>query len=160
MGHWTFPPLRLLLLVLLLSPSVRVSEGKRVSVPDDLDDVVDDEEDEAWKEWGRKKQTDEQSRPPPPDLSKMDVSEIQAEMMKRHVGPSLGFVKLRPGAPRSRVHSALCAGLSTFLQTDRPVISAFPALARVTNLLCNLLLLLPLLPLLPFLPSSEDCCRM
>ncbi|CAA6655467.1 unnamed protein product [Spirodela intermedia] len=27
----------------------------------------------------------------------MDISEIQAEMMKRHVGPSFGFVKLRPG---------------------------------------------------------------
>ncbi|XP_078427664.1 LDL receptor wingless signaling/trafficking chaperone [Wolffia australiana] len=76
-------------------------QGKRVTIPDELEDVVDDEEDDAWKEWGKKKRVDERSLPPPPDLSKMELSEIQEEMMKHHVGPSFGFVKLRPGAARS-----------------------------------------------------------
>nr|POE45251.1 hypothetical protein CFP56_43013 [Quercus suber] len=33
----------------------------------------------------------------PSDLSKMSEAEIQAELMKRHSGPSMGFVKLRLG---------------------------------------------------------------
>ncbi|KAJ9681428.1 hypothetical protein PVL29_020345 [Vitis rotundifolia] len=31
----------------------------------------------------------------------MDLSEIQAEMLKRHSGPAFGFVKLRLGVRRS-----------------------------------------------------------
>ncbi|KAK4364231.1 hypothetical protein RND71_015589 [Anisodus tanguticus] len=62
---------------------------RRIHVSDDLDDVVDDEEDEAWREWGRKKSTNADFDPPPPvtDFSKMSPSEIQAEMMKRQSGP-------------------------------------------------------------------------
>jgi hypothetical protein len=37
-------------------------------------------------------------------LSKMHLSEIQAEMMKRHSGPAFGFVKLRLGVKRTRVN--------------------------------------------------------
>ncbi|MQL77472.1 hypothetical protein Taro_009890 [Colocasia esculenta] len=92
----------LLLCVLFLS-LFQLSEGnRRVSIPDELDDVVDDEEDEAWKEWGRKKLPDVNFDPPPSDFSNVDLSEIQEEMMKRHTGPSFGFVKLQPGVRRSR----------------------------------------------------------
>ncbi|CAL8123036.1 unnamed protein product [Prunus armeniaca] len=74
---------------------------RRVHITDDLDDVVDDEEDDTWKEWG-KKSTPSSDFDPPPDFSKMDMSEIQAEMMKRHTGPAFGFVKLRLGVKRTR----------------------------------------------------------
>ncbi|WOL05810.1 hypothetical protein Cni_G14541 [Canna indica] len=89
-------------LILCLSLLLGLSEGgkRRVSIPDELDDVVDDEEDEEWKRWGQRKTT--MPDLPPPDFSTMSPLEIQAEMMKRHTGPSLGFVKLRPGVPRSR----------------------------------------------------------
>ncbi|PQQ17309.1 uncharacterized protein Pyn_08777 [Prunus yedoensis var. nudiflora] len=82
---------------------VRFAEAgkRRVHITDDLDDVVDDEEDDTWKEWG-KKSTPSSDFDPPPDLSKMDMSEIQAEMMKRHTGPAFGFVKLRLGVKRTR----------------------------------------------------------
>ncbi|KAF3442997.1 hypothetical protein FNV43_RR16916 [Rhamnella rubrinervis] len=39
---------------------------------------------------------------PPSDLSKMKLSEIQSEMMKRHSGPVFGFVKLRLGVKRTQ----------------------------------------------------------
>ncbi|KAJ8556302.1 hypothetical protein K7X08_023060 [Anisodus acutangulus] len=76
---------------------------RRIHVSDDLDDVVDDEEDEAWREWGRKKSTNADFDPPPPvtDFSKMSPSEIQAEMMKRQSGPVFGFAKLRLGTLRT-----------------------------------------------------------
>ncbi|XP_074586559.1 uncharacterized protein LOC141842240 [Curcuma longa] len=97
---------RLLLLLLLLflcfSLLLGYAEGgkKKVSIPDDLDDVVDDEEDEDWKRWGQKR-TAKADLQPPPDFSRMSPSEIQEEIMKSHTGPSLGFVKLRPGVTRS-----------------------------------------------------------
>ncbi|BBN70284.1 hypothetical protein Prudu_1456S000200 [Prunus dulcis] len=78
-----------------------MARKRRVHITDDLDDVVDDEEDDTWKEWG-KKSTPSSDFDPPPDLSKMDMSEIQAEMMKRHTGPAFGFVKLRLGVKRTR----------------------------------------------------------
>ncbi|XP_061998028.1 uncharacterized protein LOC133715525 [Rosa rugosa] len=81
---------------------VRFAEGgkRRVHITDDLDDVVDDEEDDTWKEWGKK--STQTFDPPPNDLSKMELSEIQAEMMKRHSGPVFGFIKLRLGVKRTR----------------------------------------------------------
>lgn len=72
-------------------------------IPDELDDVFDDEEDEAWKEWGRKSAPPAEFDPPPADFSGMDTSEIQAEMLKRHTGPAFGFVKLRLGVRPSPV---------------------------------------------------------
>lgn len=71
-------------------------------MPDELD-VVDGEEDEAWKEWGKKRSSPEEFDPPP-ELADMHPSEFQAEMMKRHTGPSFGFVKLRLGVRRSPVY--------------------------------------------------------
>eukprot|EP00262_Sarcandra_glabra_P010012 TRINITY_DN2486_c0_g1_i1.p1 TRINITY_DN2486_c0_g1~~TRINITY_DN2486_c0_g1_i1.p1 ORF type:complete len:212 (-),score=59.43 TRINITY_DN2486_c0_g1_i1:231-866(-) len=80
----------------------RVAEGKkRVHVTDELDDVIDDEEDDAWKEWGKKSSAKEFD-PPPTDFSGMQPLEIQAELMKRQLGPSFGFVKLRLGVRRSK----------------------------------------------------------
>ncbi|KAM1053181.1 hypothetical protein TB2_000655 [Malus domestica] len=98
--------LLLLILPFIFSPSgefVRFAEAgkRRVHITDDLDDVLDDEEDDTWKEWGKKTKPSSDFDPPP-DLSKMDMSQIQAEMMKRQTGPAFGFVKLRMGEKRTR----------------------------------------------------------
>lgn len=96
----------ILILPLIFSPNgdfVSFAEAgkRRVQITDDLDDVVDDEEDESWKEWGKK------STPSldldPSDLSKMELPEIQSEIMKRNSGPVFGFVKLRLGVKRTQV---------------------------------------------------------
>ena len=104
-----------ILLFLLLSQSlkpVREAEAaakRSIHITDDLDDVVDDEEDEAWKEWGKKSTPSADSDLRPSDLSKMSEAEIQAELMKRHSGPSMGFVKLRLGVLRTPVmQSGFC----------------------------------------------------
>lgn len=106
------PIFTVLLLILVLpliftknGEFVRFAEGgkRRIHITDDLDDVVDDEEDEAWKEWGKKSTPSSDFDLPPNDLSKMELSEIQSEMMKRHSGPVFGFVKLRLGVKRTQV---------------------------------------------------------
>ncbi|KAF5177595.1 LDL receptor wingless signaling/trafficking chaperone [Thalictrum thalictroides] len=92
----------LLILILLQNVGfVRIAEGgkKKVHIPDELDDVEDDEEDEDWKKWGEKSKNDEFD--PPRMDPNMDPVTLQAEMMKRHQGPSFGFVKLRFGVKRS-----------------------------------------------------------
>lgn len=106
-----------ILLVLLIVPFiisrntefVRVTHAAKrtVHIPDELDDVVDDEEDDAWKQWGKKSTPPQESGIRPSDLSEMSVTEIQAEMMKRQSGPTMGFVKLRLGVRRSRVMKLL-----------------------------------------------------
>ncbi|GJN09086.1 hypothetical protein PR202_ga27059 [Eleusine coracana subsp. coracana] len=86
--------------VLLCAVAGVVLGAKRVSITDDLRDVVDDEEDDDWRHWGAA------ARPrddPPPDLSRMDPAAVQAELLRAHTGPSFGFVKLRPGVRRSQV---------------------------------------------------------
>ncbi|KAI3764430.1 hypothetical protein L2E82_14438 [Cichorium intybus] len=96
--------LLLILLILIVFGNSGVLGGKsaRIYIPDELDDVVDEEEDEAWKEWGRKKKVTEESfDPPPEDFSEMDLAKMQDEMMKRQYGPSFGFVKLRLGVRRT-----------------------------------------------------------
>lgn len=98
--------LLLILLILIVFGNSGVLGGKsaRIHIPDELDDVVDEEEDEAWKEWGRKKKVTEESfDPPPEDFSEMDLAKMQDEMMKRQYGPSFGFVKLRLGVRRTPV---------------------------------------------------------
>ncbi|XP_075519015.1 uncharacterized protein LOC142552954 [Primulina tabacum] len=72
---------------------------RRIHVDDNLDDVVDDEEDEAWREWGKKKQPE--FDPPPTDFTGMGLQEMQEELMKRQLGPVFGFVKLVPGTRRT-----------------------------------------------------------
>ncbi|KAJ7120659.1 hypothetical protein O6H91_Y564500 [Diphasiastrum complanatum] len=93
-----------LLLLLLLESSLimKMVDAKKVHVPDNLDDVVDDEEDEEWKAWGKPKPKEPPPFDPPPDLSEMQPQQIQAEMLKRHFGPSMGFVKLRLDVPRTK----------------------------------------------------------
>ncbi|XP_039138510.1 uncharacterized protein LOC120275857 [Dioscorea cayenensis subsp. rotundata] len=99
-----------LLLLLLLFVSIEVSEAKRrVSIPDELDDVVDDEEDEDWKQWGQPKTTKDEASEPPVDFSKMSLEEMQAEISRSQTGPSFGFVKLRLGVTRSREDVPLIA---------------------------------------------------
>ncbi|GLU00743.1 hypothetical protein SLE2022_180890 [Rubroshorea leprosula] len=107
--RFPFPFFLLLLLLILLSvfsPNGdfgRFVEGgkRRIEITDDLDDVVDDEEDEAWKEWGKKKSSTPDLDLLPSELDKMELSQIQAEFMKRNTGPVFGFVKLQLGIRRS-----------------------------------------------------------
>lgn len=89
----------------------RFAEGgkKKIHITNDLTDVVDDEEDEAWKEWGKKPSPN--LDPPPKDLSNMEYSEIQAEMMKYQTGPAFGFVKLRLGPRRTPVRKCSSFGV-------------------------------------------------
>lgn len=97
-----------LIFVLLIATGTgvfyRLAEGvqRRIHITDDLDDVVDDEEDEAWREWGKKKSTSKpEFDPPPDDFSNMDIAQMQSEMLKRQVGPVFGFAKLRIGPRRT-----------------------------------------------------------
>lgn len=86
-------------LLLSLNSHFALAGKGRVHIPDELDDVFDDEEDDDWKEWGKKPSPSFA----PSDLTKMDTSQIQDEMMKRHTGPVIGFVKLRFGVRRTPV---------------------------------------------------------
>ncbi|KAL0008344.1 hypothetical protein SO802_009846 [Lithocarpus litseifolius] len=73
---------------------------RRIQVTNDLDDIVDNEEDEAWKEWGKKPTSSgDESDLRPSDLWKMSDADIQAEMMNPHSGSSIGLVKLRFRSP-------------------------------------------------------------
>ncbi|VFQ76406.1 unnamed protein product [Cuscuta campestris] len=75
---------------------------RRIHITDDLEDVVDDEEDDSWREWGVKKTSPPEFDPPPMDLiGDMDPSRMQEEMMKRQIGPVFGFAKLRLGSRRT-----------------------------------------------------------
>ncbi|CAL4937637.1 unnamed protein product [Urochloa decumbens] len=88
--------------VFILCAAAEVALGaKRVAIPDDLRDVVDDEEDDEWRNWGASHSRG-RGDGPPPDLSRMDPDALQAELLRGQTGPSFGFVKLRPGTPRSR----------------------------------------------------------
>lgn len=91
-----------LVAVLLLLCGGAALRAKRAAIPDDLRDVVDDEEDEDWRHWGAASGTREVPERPPPDLSRMDPAALRAEILRGHGGPSLGFVKLRPGVRRTR----------------------------------------------------------
>uniref|UniRef100_A0A0E0K8T0 Mesoderm development candidate 2 n=1 Tax=Oryza punctata TaxID=4537 RepID=A0A0E0K8T0_ORYPU len=86
--------------VLLCAAVETAVAAKRVSIPDDLRDVVDDEEDDDWRHWGAAAPPRDDG--PPPDLSRMDPAALQAELLRRHAGPSFGFVKLRLGVRRSQ----------------------------------------------------------
>ncbi|KAJ6328659.1 hypothetical protein OIU77_010362 [Salix suchowensis] len=75
---------------------------RSIHITDDLDDVIDDEEDEAWKNWGKTpKLSEDKFDPPPSDLDKMNMQEIQEMMSTRNFGPVFGFVKLRLGERRA-----------------------------------------------------------
>jgi hypothetical protein len=95
--------LAVLLLVLVLAGPISTAAGaKRRAIPDDLRDVVDDEEDEDWRHWGAPAARRDLPNPPPPDLSRMDPAALRAELLRGQTGPSLGFVKLRLGVRRSK----------------------------------------------------------
>ncbi|KAF7050784.1 hypothetical protein CFC21_059102 [Triticum aestivum] len=96
--------------VLLLLLCGAAMGAKRAAIPDDLRDVVDDEEDEDWRRWGAGSGTRDVPDRPPPDLSRMDPAALREEILRGHGGPSLGFVKLRPGVRRSREE---VAGIAT-----------------------------------------------
>ncbi|CAN0884301.1 hypothetical protein LINGRAHAP2_LOCUS14800, partial [Linum grandiflorum] len=100
-----FPSVILLLLLHILPSLLPAVQGgqRKFHITDDLRDVVDDEEDEAWKEWGKKK-TDDEFDPPPSDMSNMAIEEIQEAFLKRTTAPVFGFVKLRVGVKRTPVN--------------------------------------------------------
>lgn len=77
---------------------------RRIQVTNDLDDIVDSEEDDGWKEWGKKSTSSgDESDLRPSDLWKMSDADIQAEMMNPHSGSSIGLVKLRFRSPPTEV---------------------------------------------------------
>ncbi|KAI7733648.1 hypothetical protein M8C21_028591 [Ambrosia artemisiifolia] len=86
-----------LLLLIVAGNTAVCGTKKRVHIPDDLDDVEDNEEDEAWIQWGqnKKKMTNDEFDPPPDNFSDLDITQMQEEIMKRQVGQSYGFIKLR-----------------------------------------------------------------
>ncbi|MCO5554541.1 hypothetical protein L7F22_008071 [Adiantum nelumboides] len=89
--------------VILAMIVFQAAEAKKVHIPDELDDVVDEEEDEEWKAWGKPKPKPlPPFDPPPDDLSSLSPLQIQEEMLKRHMGTAMGFVKLRLGVQRSK----------------------------------------------------------
>ncbi|KAL5218816.1 hypothetical protein ABZP36_019500 [Zizania latifolia] len=103
MARMAWPGTLVLVAGVLLCAAVETALGtKRVSIADDLRDVVDDEEDDDWRHWGAAPARGPGDDGPPPDLSRMDPATLQAELLRRHTGPSFGFVKLRVGVPRSR----------------------------------------------------------
>lgn len=97
----------LLLLFLLIAAGkfqfklLAEASQRKIHIPDELDDVVDDEEDDDWREWGKTKKQPELD-PPPPDFTKMGLHEMQGREI---MGPVFGFVKLRPGTLRTPVMS-------------------------------------------------------
>ncbi|KAJ1298784.1 hypothetical protein BS78_01G480600 [Paspalum vaginatum] len=97
--------------VILCAAAGAALGAKRTRIPDDLRDVIDDEEDDDWRHWGASSSRGRgRGDGPPPDLSKMDPAALQAELIRGQTGPSFGFVKLHPGAPRSREY---VAGIAT-----------------------------------------------
>lgn len=91
-----------LALLLLFSLCLPFVLSKKIHIPDELDDVLDDEEDEDWKAWGKPKPKPAPAFDPPPDLSNLNPSQIQEEMLKRHYGTAMGFVKLRLDVRRTK----------------------------------------------------------
>ncbi|WCJ22770.1 hypothetical protein M5689_004839 [Euphorbia peplus] len=95
-----------ILLPLIFSPSfefLRFARGgkRKVHISDDLHDVVDDEEDEAWKQWGKKSKASFDG-PQPSELENMDIRQIQDVMMSQQTGLVFGFVKLQLDARRTK----------------------------------------------------------
>ena len=92
--------------LLLVAPKV-VAQKPKIHLPDNLDDIVDNEEDEDWKKWGKSKEI-----PLPFDLSsgKMDLDAMQTYTQAKMKGPASGFIKLRPDPERTEVSefTSLC----------------------------------------------------
>ncbi|KAK9749420.1 hypothetical protein RND81_02G124400 [Saponaria officinalis] len=94
--------LTLLLLLLFFFFTLQFTNAAKIHIPDDLDDVVDDEEDDDWKNWGKKTPTPlPEPDFDPSDLDHLDPAQIQARFSKFQTGPVFGFVKLRLGLQRS-----------------------------------------------------------
>ncbi|KAF6137265.1 hypothetical protein GIB67_036302 [Kingdonia uniflora] len=88
--------------------SGREGGKKKVHITNELDDVIDNEEDDDWKQWGKNSKSPEYDFDPSSlDFSNMNPLQVQSEMMKHHQGPSFGFAKLRFGVRRSLVSELL-----------------------------------------------------
>ncbi|KAF6137266.1 hypothetical protein GIB67_036303 [Kingdonia uniflora] len=113
--------LLLLLTLISLQHSVKFTEGgkKKVHITNELDDVMDNEEDDDWKQWGKNSKSPEYDFDPSSlDLSNMNPLQVQSEMMKHHQGPSFRFAKLRFGVRRSPVSELLYSFTPFVILTD------------------------------------------
>eukprot|EP00854_Cymbomonas_tetramitiformis_P010418 gene10418-12321_t len=78
-------------------PSLALPPGKKVRVPKDLRDVVDNEEDEAWKEFGRDAGTFDPTKPDPDPIDWSQPTVDVAKLLKKQQrGPQLAFARLKP----------------------------------------------------------------
>jgi hypothetical protein len=71
-------------------------------------DVVDDEEDDDWKSWGRTKRDNPPDKEPPFEIGNgpIDMSKV---MNQQKAGPQLTFARLRPDPSRTKVRTpVLC----------------------------------------------------
>eukprot|EP00270_Netrium_digitus_P009452 TRINITY_DN286_c0_g1_i6.p1 TRINITY_DN286_c0_g1~~TRINITY_DN286_c0_g1_i6.p1 ORF type:complete len:295 (-),score=62.89 TRINITY_DN286_c0_g1_i6:191-1075(-) len=89
-------------LIMLLSTVFGVSSvlSKKYKVPDKLDDVVDDEEDGEWKQWGQRK-FPEVPKSVRKD-GKMDLSVLDEYDSAVFKGPAFAFCKLRYDPERTK----------------------------------------------------------
>ncbi|GKE19723.1 hypothetical protein Tco_1427300 [Tanacetum coccineum] len=131
------PILFLILFITFVTINVTATK-KRVHIPDDLHDVKDSEEDEAWIEWGQKKRmTIEEFDLPPENFSDLDFTQMQEEVMKREVGQSYGFVKLRltddPRTPSDWKLEFMVSGLDNQKVRLRMVVAAMESLEKTLN---------------------------
>ena len=112
---------RVLVCILLLQCSLCAAQKPKIHLPNNLDDIVDNEEDEDWKQWGKPKEI-----PIPFDLSsgKMNLDAMQMYTQAKLKGPATGFVKLRPDPERTmvseiRARARVSVHMLTYLQTRR-----------------------------------------
>jgi len=93
----------LLALVCLIALAAEPAVGQRrgPKIPDDLHDVVDDEEDDDWKSWGRTKRDNPPDKEPPFEIGNgpIDMSKV---MNQQKAGPQLTFARLRPDPTRTK----------------------------------------------------------
>jgi len=90
-----------LIFVSHIAQEVNALKRRAKSIPDDLSDVVDDEEDEEWKNWGKKKEPVEDKEDIGFEIGNgpIDVSKL---MNKQASGPQLAFARLRPDPKRTK----------------------------------------------------------
>lgn len=87
-------------LLFLLGTLGRATAAPRVHIPDDLDGVVDDEEDEDFAAWGRQRVKDDGSSsadgPQAMDVDEGGQIDVSKLMKKQASGPQLTFARLKP----------------------------------------------------------------
>lgn len=104
LGRVASLPIGLMLLLALLAPAPRKAAGApRVHIPDDLEGVVDDEEDEDFAAWGRNRVKEDApggvgggGGPQAMDVDAGGNIDVAKLMKKQASGPQLTFARLKP----------------------------------------------------------------